>query len=257
MRRTRKKRELTSFKCELCGCVFEKFVGRRTYRFCSRKCSSRSTTSFSKTNDALLERWTKKYGIEEAKRRLEKKLAKLSALAIRNNTGRSVSEATRKKISQSLIGVPNVLRGLTFVEFYGEDLAKKLCEQHSQKLRDSYASGRINPTARSKSAPVFRGVKLRSLLEQQAIEFLELTEGLIFGDTLLYEPKETKVTWFDSNGISHTYTPDLYDTLSGTVYEVKPAWRVFHETEEMKRKMQALNDNGFNCRYLTSDDIKS
>jgi hypothetical protein len=147
------------------------------------------------------------------------------------------------------------LKGKTFVEFYGEERGDALAQQHSEKLKAGFASGKIKPTAHSASAPVFRGVRLRSKLEQSAIEFLEKRDNLTFGADLLYEHPSTFVTWTDQLGIEHTYVPDLLDAKNDIVYEVKPAWKVASPTDEMIRKMDALGAAGHKHAYLTDAEI--
>ena len=243
------------FICERCETSFERRNGKRVYRFCSRDCSALVTASKNKTNKAKYAIWCSKFGEEEATRLLAEMIKRRSIRSTKQNAGRTLSELTKKKISKSCNGIPNKLKGKTFVEFYGKERAKELGEQHSNILREGYASGRLSPVPRMAKAPTFRGVRLRSLLEQHAIEFLEKRDNLVFGETLFYEPKETRVQWFSSDGKSHTYCPDLYDTKNQIVYEVKPHWKVLKETEEMRLKMLALTNSGFNNKYLTDNDI--
>jgi len=177
--------------------------------------------------------------------------------ATKRNTGRTQAIETKQKIAVSCTGVTNVLKGKTFEAFYGSMRAKELGDEHSRKLKEGYATGRLKPTARSCSAPVLRGVRLRSQLEQSAIEFLEKRDGLVFEQTLLYEDPAVFVQWFDAEGRSHTYVPDLHDIIRNVVYEVKPAWRVNAPTDEMQRKKQAMLNAGHKYQYLTDLDLRN
>jgi hypothetical protein len=221
------------------------------YKFCSRSCSSKHAVKSGRTCLG-----NKEYEALRGKEAADLRKHKKSIASARKNTGRVLSDASKKKIAASCAGVPNVLKGKTFEKFYGAERAALLSAQHSERLKEGFASGRIKPTARSRSAPVFRGVRLRSLLEQSAIEFLELRDGLVFGETLTYEDPATRVQWCDLRGRSHTYHPDLFDKKNNVVYEVKPAWLVAKPTEEMTRKFSALELTGKKSLYLTDADIK-
>ena len=189
-------RNIKQFSCQECGLSFERVQkpSRRSPTFCSRRCANAYNARGQRTYAAIYERWVKRYGTAIADQMLARNKARRSELAIDRNTGHKHSVETRKKISQSCFGTQNVLKGKTFEQFYGFDRAKLLSTYHSKKLKEGYATGRIKPTARSCSAPMFRGVRLRSLLEQKAIEFLEKRDGLVFGDTLLYEDPTTFVS---------------------------------------------------------------
>lgn len=247
--------QLKSFTCERCGQSFERRNGKRVYRFCSRTCTQYAIASGARGYRALAAKWFVEHGEDRTIEMLAAHMQKRSAATISVNTGRVLSESSCKKISASCVGIPNALKGKTFVEFYGEERGDALAQQHSEKLKAGFASGKIKPTARSASAPVFRGVRLRSKLEQSAIELLEKRDGLTFGADLLYEHPSTFVTWTDQFGIEHTYVPDLLDVKNDIVYEVKPAWKVANPTDEMIRKMGALRAAGRKHAYLTDAEI--
>ena len=78
----------------------------------------------------------------------------------------------------------------------------------------------------------------------------------MFGETLLYEDKSTRVQWTDAEGKGHTYSPDLHDLVNGVVYEVKPAWQSENPSDEVRRKMLALKASGRQCAYLTDKDVR-
>jgi hypothetical protein len=148
----------------------------------------------------LLSSWTKTIGSEAADEKLQRLKLSKSESATRNNTGKNHSDITKRKISESCQGNKNVLKGRTYLEYYGPDRAKQLSEEHSRKLKEGYASGRIKPSVRTKSAPAYKNVKLRSMLELRVIRFLEESENLCFNDSLFYEHSAAHVTWHDSTG---------------------------------------------------------
>lgn len=241
------------FVCEFCSKPFERYVKTNSKaRFCTKKCASKHHVQLGLSCFS-----SSKQLVRAGREGMANKLKQIrSNAAVQSNTGRRLSEETKRKISKSCTGIPNKLKGKTFVEFYGVDRAEHLSSSHSQKLKDGFASGKIKPTARSGSAPIFRGVKLRSKLEQHAIEFLEKRDGLTFGQTLMYEDVRTYVEWKDTVGCTHTYIPDLFDTVNNIVYEIKPAWKVDKPTDEQRRKFAALKAAFPLARYLTDHDMK-
>lgn len=247
--------QLKSFTCEQCGQNFERRNGKRIYRFCSRTCTQLTIAPGNRGYRVLAAKWLVEYGEDRTIEMLAEHMRKRVAASIATNTGRTLSESSRKKIATSCAGIPNSAKGKTFVELYGAQRACELSQQHSDVLKAGYASGRIKPTARSRSAPTFRGVRLRSRLEQSAIEMLEQRDDLEFGVDLLYEHPSTFVTWTDRYGIDHTYVPDLLDVKNDIVYEVKPAWQVANPTDDMLRKMIALGSTGRKHAYLTDTEI--
>lgn len=68
---------------------------------------------------------------------------------------------------------------------------------------------------------VHRGIQLRSMLEREFVEYMETHKNLVLGETLIYEPKDMRVTWFSRDGKKHSYTPDFYDLVNKIVYELK------------------------------------
>lgn len=243
-------REILTYTCKGCDKVFEHLerANAKPFEYCTQQCVSKHTAIRGDNAHASLSHMKPDVAASVRKAR--------SQGAIERNTGRPQSTETKQKIAVSCTGIPNAIKGKTFEEFYGPERAQQLVDQHSRKLKEGYASGKIKPNARSKSAPVFRGVQLRSQLEQRAIEFLEQRDGLIFGQTLLYEDSPTFVQWHCIDGKQHTYVPDLHDTVNSVVYEVKPAWCVRKPTDEMQRKMSALVASGQPCAYLTDEDIR-
>lgn len=250
---------LTTTICELCSCTFIRKVKasrKLPYRFCSMKCSNTAAAKGTRTYEAMYNKWVERFGEDEAKKRLELNKFKRSKATAKCNTGRILSDSTKQKIAKSCTGISNVLKGKTFEEFYGKERATQLREHHSKKLKEGFASGKISPSARTRVAPIFRGVRLRSKLEQACIEFLEKRDGLKFGTDLLYEDKSVRTTWYDDAGKSHTYTPDLLDTKNNIVYEVKPQWQVDRPTNEMKAKqVSVIRSHKIFC-YITDKDLK-
>lgn len=255
-------RELT---CVQCGVKFTKYVKQNVLRrsglprFCSKKCSSKF-----KVENGLCGFSSFESLIAAGKEDVAKKISSSrSSSTTRRNTGRKLSEETREKISQSCTGIQNPLKGKTFVEFYGEERARELRDQHSQKLREGFTSGRLSPPyaegdkrAVHGKVNVYKGTKLRSLLERHAIEFLEERDGLTLGVDLIYEDPEIRVQWIDEVGKTHTYIPDLHDTKNGVIYEVKPNWQIENMTDEISAKWEALKSKFSNCGFITDKTMK-
>jgi endogenous inhibitor of DNA gyrase (YacG/DUF329 family) len=246
--------------CEYCKKDFEKYVKASQFpKFCSKKCSNihKMTNGDSAFCgfEKKCQRWIEKYGQEEAEKRLEIFKDKKSKATIKKNIGKNLSQSTKEKISKSCTGISNPVKGKTFAQFYGQERAEELCKRHSQKLKEGYASGKLKPTARSKSAPTVDGIRLRSKLELTIARHLEKKFSLKLGETLLYEDPATKVKWIDHSGEYHTYTPDFHDIVNNIVYEVKPSWKIINPTDEMNRKMDALKDVYSNCLYIGDTEI--
>jgi len=251
---------IQKYTCKQCGIEFERLTkASRRYpiEFCSRRCANFFNAQDNRSYEKIFERWEKKHGSFKAQEMLDEfRLKKSAAFSGEKNPnfGKRLSEQTKNKISRSCTGIPNALKGKTFEEYYGVERAQELAQRHSRRLREGFATGRLSPTVRTPQAPTYKGVKLRSKLELSAIHYLEREIGATFGLDLLYEDKNTRVTWIDSFGKQHTYTPDLYDSRTNTIYEVKPAWRVSNESDEMKRKRKAVENVRSFC-YLTDERI--
>lgn len=240
---------VTSRACEFCDKIFTKYSrASRPSRYCDKSCSSKHLTKQGKTCFASFQKMNKK--------RADKLRQIRSKLTTKSNIGRKLSNLTKQKISRSCLGNINKIKGKTFEEFYGPDRAKELSKNHSKKLKEGYASGRLNPSFYTKNAPTYNGIKLRSKLEFDVIKFLESTKGLEFGKTLLYEPLFTRVKWLSADGTSHTYIPDLYDCLNEIIYEVKPYWKVMSPSYEMVAKREAILTSRQTFKYITDNDIK-
>lgn len=239
--------------CLQCKKDFEKYVKASQFpKFCSKKCSSKFNSSLGKNAYSSFDEM-KNAGFSEEKIDAIRKKRKEGAL--KANTGQKLSQSTKEKISKSCTGNSNPIKGKTFAEFYGEERANELGKSHSQKLKEGYASGKLKPTARSKSAPTVDGIRLRSKLELTIARHLEKKFSLKLGETLLYEDPATKVKWIDHSGEYHTYTPDFHDIVNNIVYEVKPSWKIINPTDEMNRKMDALKDVYSNCLYIGDTEI--
>lgn len=238
--------------CYFCNEEFTKHVkASQVPKFCSRSCVSKHLAASGKNAASPFLKMKLSPDVVEAIRRTR------SSSTRSRNIGKRLSEKTKHKISASCKGSQNSLKGKTYVQFYGIERAAELSQKHARKLKESYASGKIHPTARTSSAPCFRGIKLRSLLEKEAIEFLERRDGLKLCKNLIYEDITTRVQWQDASGELHTYTPDLHDLKNSVIYEVKPAWKVAKPTDEMTKKAQAVISSGKKFLYLTDVDVRS
>lgn len=239
--------------CLQCKKDFEKYVkASQLPKFCSKKCSSKFNSALGKNAYSSFDEM-KNAGFSEEKIDVIRKKRKEGAL--KANIGRELSQSTKEKISKSCTDNSNPIKGKTFVEFYGEERANELGKSHSQKLKEGYASGKLKPTARSKSAPTVDGIILRSKLELTIARYLEKKFNLKLGETLLYEDPATKVKWIDHSGEYHTYTPDFHDIVNNIVYEVKPSWKIIAPTDEMNRKMNALKSSFEFCVYIGDREI--
>lgn len=239
--------------CLHCKKDFEKYVkASQVPRFCSKKCSSKFNSSSGKNSYASFEEM-KNAGFSQEK--IDRIRRKRSEGALKANIGRKLSQSTKEKISKSCTGNSNPVKGKTFVEFYGQARAHELGKSHSQKLKAGYASGKLKPTARSKSAPTIEGIRLRSKLELTVARYLEKKFNIKLGETLLYEDPSTKVKWTDSSGEDHTYTPDFHDVVNNIIYEAKPSWKISAPTDEMNRKMNALKETFEFCEYIGDKEI--
>ena len=245
-----------SANCKRCGIPFSYRykASKRSQVFCSRSCSNKEVKRNRSEKD-LLSSWIKSIGSEAADEKLRRLKLSKSESATRNNTGKNHSDVTKSKISESCKGNQSVLKGRTYLECYGPDRAKQLSEEHSRKLKEGYASGRIKPSVRTKSAPTYKNVKLRSMLEFRVIRFLEESKKLRFNDSLFYEHPAVYVTWLDSTSVKHTYIPDLYIPSAELVIEVKPQRLVDSPTEEMIKKKDAVLREGYKFEYYTERTI--
>lgn len=241
--------------CEECGNPINKYSrASRPHRFCSKSCASRNCCKrglnvFSGIESRLANGKVTLDALE-----IEKK--NRSIVSSERNAGRTLSSETREKISKSCVGIPNVLKGKTFEEFYGKEKASALSKHHSEKLKEGFRSGKIKPSARTRIAPTYKGIRLRSKLEHAVILSLE-NVGLFLNEALIYEDSRTIVQWTDSSGKQHSYTPDLHDIVNEIVYEIKPTWLIDAPSDEMERKMQALVDAGFTCAYISDKKVRS
>lgn len=236
-------------KCEFCKKYFTKYSrASRPARFCNRSCASKHLVKIGKSCYATA-RVLDAAGVID----VESLKSKRSKIATLRNKNRKLSAETKRRISVSCTGIQNPLKGKTFVEFYGKEKAEKLAREHSAKLKVGFKSGRIKPS-RSKRVQ-YKGTWFRSKLERDVVLYLERKFALSLGTSLLFEPACCTVQWTDSKGIEHTYFPDLYDVKHDVVYEVKPHWLASSPTDEMCRKMRALESRGFVCAYLTDRTI--
>ena len=255
-------RSVVTYNCEYCKKDFEHLerANGKPYKFCSRQCAQREIAPGNRGYEALYNKWVLEHSEETAKTMLLEHAQKRSdATKGENNPcfGKQLTDETKQKISTSCTGIPNVLKGKTFEEFYGPEKGKELADQHSDKLREGFRNGKLKPVFSRKGKPtVYKGTRLRSQLERKAIEFLEKRDGLELGTTLLYEDPATCVQWYDNEGKSHTYFPDLHDLVNKVVYEVKPQRLVETEDDTLKKKREACQDAGHSYSYITEHDLR-
>lgn len=244
---------IKQFTCLHCGVCFSRYVkSNGIAQYCSRSCSSKHYASSGLNACSTYDQM-----IDAGRHDLIVKVKTAKSQSTRQrNLGKKLSSETREKISKSCKGIVNVLKGKTYIEFYGEARSSELSRQHSERLKEGYRSGRIKPTVRTKYAPSYFGIKLRSKLELKMIMFLEERDNLKFGQTLLYEDERTFTDWIDDSGVKHVYVPDLYDIINNIVYEVKPEWKVLNESREMFLKRCAIERNDkFTFSYLSEKEL--
>lgn len=256
--------EVITSNCMLCNKEFTyvRNFSREYKQHCSLKCSTTTSALNNRSYDDIHKRWIAKYGKVVADEMMEqsiKKRCEASKKSNEKNIGKQRTEEVRKKISEACKGIPNILKGKTFVEFYGEERANLLCKQHSDKLKEGYSTGRLTtPFSKAKSNNIiYDGVRLRSKLEYSVIKYMVDECGYEFGKNLLYEPKDIRPAWIDENGVSHTYVPDLYDTICKIVFEIKPKRLVVNEDIEMKLKREAVQNMGYAFLYLSEMNTKN
>lgn len=245
-----------SVNCKRCGATFSYRykASKQPQVFCSRSCSNKAVKRNRSEKDLLVS-WIRSIGSEAAAEKLQRLKRSKSETAVRNNAERKHSDSTKKKISESCTGNQNSLKGRTYVEWYGQARAKQLSEEHSRKLKEGYASGRIKPSVRTKNAPSYKNVRLRSILEFNVIRFIEAQRDLSLNDSVYYEHPDSCVLWIDSAGKSHTYIPDFFIPSDNLVIEVKPQRYVDNQTEEMMMKKEAILRAGYKFEYYTERTI--
>lgn len=229
-------------------------------KYCSRLCSSSSQAN--KTHNgyrSLLERWTEKFGVEEAQRMFKLHKQRRSENSTKANTGRILSPESRAKISSSCIGISNVLKGKTFEEFYGIERARELGDQHSEVLREGFASGRLKPinqNSRQFIRGTYKGVKFKSSFEYGFMKMIEAS-GYVIGQDVLYEPIECRVV-YEIDNKSHTYFPDFLVVSEATVYEIKPEFKL-NDPDVIAKRLAAstfLPKIGLKYKILTENDLQ-
>lgn len=240
--------ETITCMCRNCGKEFT-YTHKSTHQkkqFCSHQCSTQKLVEEGRCgyigDEEKYARLERVYGEDEAKRMIAEMKRKRSEAITgeRNPTyGKPRPEEVRRKISETCTGTPNALKGMTYEEFYGPERAEELGREHSEKLREGYASGRITPSPIKRLRIQHRGIWLKSKLELRVIEWIERTKGRELGKDLIYESKDVRVQWTDPEGTVHTYWPDLHDTVDDVVYEVKPRHEVLHPDPILRSKEDA------------------
>lgn len=103
-----------------------------------------------------------------------------------------------------------------------------------------------------------RGIRLRSKLELKFVLAIEERDGLILGETLLYEPTDLRVKYVDpESGSTRSYWPDFYVPSTGTVYEVKHAGRSKCALQEAKRQAFSIVHPDKKYELLTEREVAS
>lgn len=252
--------ETEEFDCRWCGThnVRKQRARHVPFKYCSTSCSSKHLVQQGKGCFVSFKQMH-----EQGRHELVDYLTNVrSEATIRRNTGRPQSEETKAKIATSCTGIPNVLKGKTFEEFYGAERAKELCEQHSRALLEGFASGRLTPQTSSEAHGryvngTYRGVTFRSSYEYAFMKLQE-EEGLIVGVDIVYEPQELRVP-YEFEGSTHTYFPDFFDLEKNVVYEVKPK-SVLLEPKVVAKCSAAYEFFGsidISFQLITEDDLKN
>jgi hypothetical protein len=175
----------------------------------------------------------RKYGVEEANRRLALTRAKQSVSGLGDNNGRwGKNRHTQQEITeqrQKLIDNPrsinNTCRGKNLEEIYGEIKAATIRDKQSAASAGSRNPMYGKPASRKAGIGwkgCYNGVFFRSLLE--------LAFMLKFAE---FSPKTAEIAQYrvryTLDGVERTYCPDFV-TNDGTVYEVKP-FALIHTAE--------------------------
>lgn len=218
-------RVFVSATCEHCKNEFTCMLranGQQRKKFCNRFCAQQHISQYARSYEYRYQKWVERYGEEKADLLLEDTKRRRSEATTKLNTGTHHSEETKQRLSDS--------------------------------VKQAYVDGKLKSFGGNRRNVVYKGTKLRSKLERAAIQFLEQRDGLELGKTLLYEDASTRVQWRDTAGMSHTYCPDLHDTVNGVIYEVKPMSLVKKDAN-CDLKLRALSRSGFKAAYLTDMDI--
>ena len=98
----------------------------------------------------------------------------------------------------------------------------------------------------------YKGVRFRSLLELSVIRHLE-DEGLVLGDTMLYEA--TRVPYGKTR--IHNYVVDLTLPMLKLLIEVKPSSRAENRNNRAKRDgaEKWAKDNGWTYVIITEQEL--
>lgn len=147
--------------------------------------------------------------------------ARRSAQATKSNIGRKLSSVTRSRIAGSLLGKSfHPWKGKKLVDCVGPERAAELGHNHSERLKDGYLNGTIDPSGWTFYRVERYGCKFRSFLECAYADRL-VTEGLESGVDWTYEPKEFRVEYISPvDGERHVYCPDF--EVLGDIVEIKP-----------------------------------
>lgn len=229
--------------CENCGNEFKYHDNpNEPKRFCGQSCVSLFFKTWSRTDDERHQLWIIKFGKEIADKKLIDLKKKRSAATIVSNTGRVLSEQTKDKIATSCTGIPNAVKGRTFIEFYGEERGIQLGKDHSEKLKAGFSSGKLTPAGLGHNKFTngrYKGIIFRSSYEYGFMKMME-AQGYVLGIDVLYEPIHCRVP-YKLDDIDHVYFPDYLIVSEQKVCEVKP--KNLLKTPEVKAKLLAASSH--------------
>ena len=228
-----KNKEVT-LQCKNCNSNFvtHKHSGKK---YCNKNCMC----EYNRNNEncgwkmPMYERWLKKYGKDIADEKMlafRTVVSDLALISAQSDTMKQVyADFTKRTIERNKKN-----KGKTFEEQYGNEKAAEI------KLKKSLATtGEKNPAYGKVYSKGGRSVKgyyktlfFRSLLEYSFMKHLE-----ILGYDLLididYECFHIK---YEVNNVQRTYTPDFFLKKEKILYEVKPYYRLTHESIILKAK---------------------
>ena len=225
LNRGQKIQELVTFICVECKKPFTKkkrnTKSNHTYEFCSRKCSSivksRNGAGLA-TNEKRYEYWLKKHGKEIADQKLQKMYDRRSASG-KKGIGRECPQERRDRIAESVrnCGFVHPWTDKTLEEIFGEEKAKQMADDQSNRLLEGFKSGRIVPVPVRRQLTSY-GFYVRSKNEIKFIKRLEKL-GLVYNVDWFYERKEDRIPYLHPDGKEHVYYPDF--NVLGEIIEIK------------------------------------
>mgnify|MGYP007071598076 CR=1 FL=1 len=232
--RGHQKQEVLVYICKECNTNFEKRTRNtetnHTYEFCGHKCASTYKSRIGggfATNAKRYAYWEEKYGPEIAQQKVDALTKGRSETLSKRNTGRVVTDETRKKTSKSVknCGFKHPWTNKTLEEAVGPERAAQLANDHSEKLLEGFKTGRLTPNVATKRAT--RGIPqltsygfwVRSKNEFYFVQRLEEL-GLVWNVDWTYENRDDRVQYYDPvEEKERTYFPDF--NVRGQIVEIK------------------------------------